>query len=182
MCGRYNFSNHKDLNKQPKDKVNPSFNIAPSQNVLTINSNEDIISIKWGYQPDWLKKGQIINAQRETLKTKPTFRGYLQCYVPINGWYEWLREGNSKQPYYFYSTQDTMYVKSIVKDNSLILLTTKAIENISHIHHRMPLIVNEPNFMNWNLNRIYMNVNLYPINNKVNYSLNEGKKIIKKIN
>ena len=110
MCGRFNFSNHKDLNKQPKDKVTPSFNIAPSQNVLTINSNEDIISIKWGYQPDWLKKGQIINAQRETLKTKPTFRGYLQCYVPINGWYEWLREGSSKQPYYFYSTQDTMYV------------------------------------------------------------------------
>ena len=102
----------------------------------------------------------------------------MQCYVPINGWYEWLKEKNGKQPYYFHTKQDTRYVKSIIKDESLILLTTKAIDNISHIHHRMPLIVNEPNFMNWNLNRVDMNVDFYPVSKKVNYALNEGKELI----
>ena len=67
--------NHKDLNKEPKDKVNPSFNIAPSQNVLAINSNEEIISIKWGYQPDWLKKGQIINVKERHLKLNLLLEG-----------------------------------------------------------------------------------------------------------
>ena len=181
MCGRFNFSNHKDLNKQPKDKVNPSFNIAPSQNVLAINSNEDIISIKWGYQPDWLKKGQIINVQRETLKTKPTFRGYLQCYVPINGWYEWLKEKNGKQPYYFHTENETLYIKSIVKEDSIILLTTKASENIAHIHHRMPLIVKEPDFNIWNLNQVDLHVSYYPVSKKVNYALNDGQELIDKV-
>ena len=37
---------------------------------------------------------------------------------------------------------------------------------------------NEPNFMNWNLNRVDMNVDFYPVSKKVNYALNEGKELI----
>ena len=181
MCGRFNFSNQTGLKKKPRMSLPPSFNFAPSQKILAINSNEDVIALSWGYKPQWLKQGQIINAQRETLKTKPTFRGYLQCYVPINGWYEWLKEKNGKQPYYFHTENEMVYIKSIVKEDSIILLTTKASDNIAHIHHRMPLIVNEPNFMNWNLNRVDMNVDFYPVSKKVNYALNEGNELIKPV-
>ena len=34
-----------------------------------------------------------------------------------------------------------MYVKSIMRDNIVILLTTEAIDSISHIHNRMPLML-----------------------------------------
>ena len=53
--------------------------------------------------------------------------------VPINGWYEWLKTDECKKPYYFHSKQDTMYVKSIMRENIVILLTTEAIDSISHI-------------------------------------------------
>ena len=39
-----------------------------------------------------------------------------------------------------------MYVKSIMRENVVILLTTEAIDSISHIHSRMPLLSNEPFF------------------------------------
>jgi putative SOS response-associated peptidase YedK len=181
MCGRFNFSNQTDLKKKSSESVSPSFNFAPSQKILAINSNEDITALNWGYKPQWLKQGQIINAQRETLKTKPTFRGYLQCYVPINGWYEWLKEKNGKQPYYFHTENETVYIKSIVKEDSIILLTTKASDNIAHIHHRMPLIVKEPDFNIWNLNQVDLNVSYYPVSKKVNYALNDGKELIDKV-
>ena len=181
MCGRFNFSNQTGLKKKPHKSVSPSFNFAPSQKILAINSNEDIIALNWGYKPQWLKQGQIINAQRETLKTKPAFRGYLQCYVPINGWYEWLKERNGKQPYYFHTDNETVYVKSIVKEDSIILLTTKASENISHIHNRMPLIVKEPDFNIWNLNQVDLDVSYYQVSKKVNYALNDGKELIHKV-
>ena len=101
--------------------------------------------------------------------------------MPINGWYEWLKEKNGKQPYYFHTENETVYIKSIVKEDSIILLTTKASDNIAHIHHRMPLIVKEPDFNIWNLNQIDLDVSYYPVSKKVNYALNDGKELIDKV-
>lgn len=181
MCGRFNFSNQTDLKNTIPEKVSSSFNFAPSQKILAIDSSDNVVALDWGYRPKWLKQGQIINAQNETLKTKPTFRGFLKCYVPINGWYEWLKEKNGKQPYYLHTDQDTVYIKSIIKENTIILLTTSASENISHIHHRMPLIVKEPDFNSWDLSRTDLNVSYYPVSKKVNYALNDGKDLISRI-
>ena len=181
MCGRFNFSNQSDLKNKIPEKVSSSFNFAPSQKILAINSSDNVVALDWGYKPQWLKQGQIINAQSETLKTKPTFKGFLECYVPINGWYEWLKEKNGKQPYYLHTDQDTVYIKSIIKEKTIILLTTSASENISHIHHRMPLIVKEPDFNSWYLNRIDLNVSYYPVSKRANYALNDGKDLISRI-
>ena len=72
-----------------------------------------------------------------------------------------------------------MYVKSIMKENSVILLTTEAIDSISHIHNRMPLLSNEPIFKNWNLYPMSIDINVYEVSRKVSYTSNNSPELIK---
>ena len=179
MCGRFNFSNHRNVKGIEEIGVSPSFNIAPSSKIAVINENIKCLKLNWGFTPTWMKQGQIINAKRETVRTKATFKAFRRCYVSINGWYEWLKTENGKVPYYFHSNYDIMYVKSIMKENTVILLTTEAIDSISHIHNRMPLLSNDPVFKNWNLNAVSIDINVYEVSREVSYTVNNSPELIK---
>ena len=181
MCGRFNFSNHSKVNGTKEAVVTRSFNIAPSSSIAVLNEDMKCLNLNWGFTPTWMKQGQIINAKRETVRTKSIFKGFRKCYVPINGWYEWLKTDEGKKPYYFHSELDTMYVKSIMRENVVILLTTEAIDSISHIHNRMPLLSNEPVFRNWNLNQVIIDINTYEVSRKVSYASNNSAELIKPI-
>ena len=181
MCGRFNFSNHSKVKGIKEAGVTPSFNIAPSSAIAVVNEDMKCLKLNWGFTPTWMKQGQIINAKRETVRTKSTFKGFRKCYVPINGWYEWLKTDEAKKPYYFHSKQDTMYVKSIMRENVVILLTTEAIDSISHIHNRMPLLSNEPIFKNWNLYPVSIDINVYEVSRKVSYTSNNSPELIKSL-
>ena len=74
-----------------------------------------------------------------------------------------------------------MYVKSIMRENVVILLTTAATNNLSHIHHRMPLLTNELTFHNWNLNQLNMDIKAYEVGKEVSYAINDGANLIKPI-
>ena len=179
MCGRFNFSNHSKVKGTKEAGVEPSYNIAPSSNIAVINEDRKCVKLNWGFTPRWMKQGQIINAKRETVRTKSTFKGFRKCFVPINGWYEWLKTNDGKKPYYFHSEYDTIYIKSIMRENIVILLTTAASENISHIHHRMPLLTNEVTFHNWNLNQVNIPIKTYEVSRKVSFAGNDGANLIK---
>ena len=181
MCGRFNFSNLSKVKGTKEAGISPSFNIAPSSAIAVLNEDMKCLKLNWGFTPTWMKKGQIINAKSETVRTKSTFKDFRKCYVPINGWYEWLKTDKGKKPYYFYSEQDTIYVKSIMMENVVILLTTEAILSISHIHKRMPLLSNEPAFRNWNLNQVNIDINSYEVSREVNYAGNNSPELIKPI-
>ena len=179
MCGRFNFSNHSNVKGIEEIGVSPSFNIAPSSKIAVLNEDMKCLKLNWGFTPIWMKQGQIINAKRETVRTKSTYEGFRKCFVPINGWFEWLKTENGKIPYYFHSNYETIYVKSIMKENSVILLTTEAIDSISHIHNRMPLLSNEPIFKNWNLYPVSIDINVYEVSRKVSYTSNNSPELIK---
>ena len=74
-----------------------------------------------------------------------------------------------------------MHVKSIMRENVVILLTTEAIDSISHIHRRMPLLSNEPVFKNWNLNQVIIDINTYEVSREVSYASNNSAELIKPI-
>ena len=67
MCGRFNYSNTKRL----EGDLPPRYNIAPGTNILVVNEDNKPQIVNWGYSPAWMKSGMIINAKRETLKSKP---------------------------------------------------------------------------------------------------------------
>ena len=63
--------------------------------------------VRWGLVPYWAKdpKGgaRMINARSESAAEKPAFRRALasrRCLIPADGWYEWQRGEDHKQPYY----------------------------------------------------------------------------------
>src|SRR4051812_13725991 len=114
MCGRYTL-NHKPrqvadrFDAAPTLDFGPRYNIAPSQEIVAVLPDQDgrrLDLLAWGLVPHWTrdiaKAGRPINARAETLSEKPTFRDAFRrgrCLIPASGFFEWKREGRSKQPY-----------------------------------------------------------------------------------
>jgi putative SOS response-associated peptidase YedK len=62
----------------------------------------DLLVASWSKDPSIGYK--TINARTETVATTASFREPFKsqrCLVPADGVYEWVREGKTKQPYYF---------------------------------------------------------------------------------
>lgn len=118
----------------------------------------------WGLIPHWAKerkdKYKMINARAETLTTCPAYREaykYRRCLIPANGFYEWHKEPQGKQPYYIHSKSDGLlafaglweYWGSEHLINSCTIITTEANPLIQSIHDRMPVIINQENYDFW---------------------------------
>ncbi|HKY44789.1 MAG TPA: SOS response-associated peptidase, partial [Pyrinomonadaceae bacterium] len=113
MCGRFTLKTpervkFEALNTYDPDDLVPRYNIAPSQNVLTIlerKSEREATFLRWGMIPFWSKEPKgFINARAETVEEKPAFSDSFQkrrCLIPADGFYEWERNGKISQPYYF---------------------------------------------------------------------------------
>src|ERR1035438_4749495 len=118
MCGRYKLSRRKQVVEEyfditGEDDWSPRYNIAPTQPIPVIRQHpkepvRELSLIRWGLIPSWAKDtsgaAQMINARSETAATKPAFRDALKsrrCPTPADGFYEWLRDGKIKQPFWF---------------------------------------------------------------------------------
>ncbi|MHA2068773.1 MAG: SOS response-associated peptidase, partial [Candidatus Thorarchaeota archaeon] len=89
----------------------PRYNIAPTQQVpvvrLTSEGKREMVTLRWGLIPFWSKEPftgrQLINARSETVDKKSSFREafkHRRCLLPADGFYEWKRKPNRKQPYH----------------------------------------------------------------------------------
>ncbi|MDF2067337.1 SOS response-associated peptidase [Bacillus sp. Cr_A10] len=177
MCGRYTlFTNYEQLMDRfdvavamDEEFYAPSFNIAPSQQVVAIihdGKSNRMGQLKWGLVPSWSKDEKIgykmINARAETVDEKPSFRqAFLKrrCLIPMNSFYEWKTTTSGKVPMLIKMKSDELFTvaglwemwkapdgKSIY---TCTLLTTEANTLMEDIHHRMPVILNQENEKNW---------------------------------
>ena len=109
------FSDLKQLQEHfPIDKalseITPNYNVAPTQEILTIISQEGLNLLEklhWGLVPHWAKDittgYKMINARVETVASKPSFRdGFKKrrCLVLADGFYEWKGEKGQKLPFF----------------------------------------------------------------------------------
>jgi putative SOS response-associated peptidase YedK len=118
VCGRYRrTTSEEELARRyhiaiPKQTDLPiSYNIAPSQKVLTIRLSPEaeersLDALQWGLIPNWSKDPKIgyktINARVETVDTAPSYRQSFRkrrCLIPADGFYEWKNVGVGKVPY-----------------------------------------------------------------------------------
>src|ERR1700737_4123854 len=88
-----------------------SYNIAPSQKVLTIRFNPEsqarsLDALQWGLIPYWAKDPKIayrtINARAETVDKAPSYRQAFKkrrCLIPADGFYEWRKTAKPKLPF-----------------------------------------------------------------------------------
>ena len=114
MCGRYSLATDiEELSGRFDFKATvltflERFNIAPTQQVLTISndgSDNQAQLMQWGLIPFWAKDPKIgnrmINARAETVAENRVFRQSFQsrrCLVVADGFYEWRKEGKGKVP------------------------------------------------------------------------------------
>ena len=165
MCGRYVIIKPvtKTINLvKTKIKVedDENYNAHPSQKLPVIKSytNGKALELsEWGLVPGWSKKldkfSPLINARRETLMQKITFKNLIQssrCVVIADGYYEWKREEKNKTPYYFTrENKDLMFFAGIHQNNQFCIITREASIETNEIHHREPMILNQNQILNY---------------------------------
>lgn len=129
MCGRMNISDHEGIREflayleLPLNWPGPvesegfdfaaGFNIAPGSRLKVIHVADNTLQeqiMQWGIKPSWNATKQnklpsmLMYARAETIWQKKPFARLVakqRMVIPINGFYEWRRAVNVKQPFYF---------------------------------------------------------------------------------
>ena len=178
MCGRYRLSRRKQILEEhflgqfdELDDWNPHYNIAPTQHVPVIRQHPKepvrmLSLLRWGLIPSWSKDSsgaaRMINARSETVNTLPAFREAFKlrrCLIPADGFYEWKKNGTTKQPYCFEVNHGELLAFAGLWDRwknpagewirSCSILTTTPNAVTEKVHDRMPVILDPDNYDLW---------------------------------
>ncbi len=159
MCGRY--SANDKLNDWivencilPTDNVLRVGDIRPGERAPVIIAGESkplIVPMIRGIQGNG---SLIINARKETLWEKPTFRNLIQhrrCLLPASCFYEW---DSGKHKVTLYGKDDNMLflagVYQAAPDGGrFVIITAPADETVKPIHDRMPVRIPEDLIDEW---------------------------------
>jgi len=101
----------------------------------------------------------MINARSESAAIKPAFRDALKarrCLIPADGFYEWMRSANAKQPYCFEVNDGELFAFAGLWERwkeargnwigGCSTLTTTPNAVTSAVHDRMPVILNPDHY------------------------------------
>ena len=170
MCGRFTLSAPPEVISMcfdiETDSFNylPAFNIAPTQNVLTVRNRDNskhAQTMRWGLIPFWAKEAKIgnkmINARSETVIENKDFKTPFQkrrCLILADSFYEWVRVSKSKQPIRILLDSEKPFAFAGIWESwkdpndpnahaveSCAIITTHANTLIQPIHDRMPVIL-----------------------------------------
>jgi putative SOS response-associated peptidase YedK len=177
MCGRYTLSTPSDLladlmEVPASPELSARYNIAPTQEAPIIrlagtsSAARELALLRWGLVPFWADDptigNRMINARAETVGEKPSFRTSFKkrrCVVPTDGFYEWQKAGSGKQPYLFRLQNRRPFGMAGLWDRwgkgeeqpleTFTILTTSPNELVAQAHHRMPVILTQPEIGRW---------------------------------
>lgn len=175
MCGRYASTLPPEMMQELFKLLNqidmvPRYNIAPTQPIAAIweqHGRREAHFARWGLVPGWVKDPRefplLINARVETMAEKPAFRDALKhgrCIIPASGYYEWhTNPDKTKQPYYITLADDRpmalagLYASWMGPNgkeiDSVATITVPTNNQLSHIHDRMPAILDEAAINDW---------------------------------
>jgi putative SOS response-associated peptidase YedK len=167
VCGRFTVAVSAELlldefGVDPPENFEPRYNVAPQQDVPVIGRNAEgedrFAMVRWGLVPNRAKSPRdmksMINARAETLLERPTFREpflHRRCLVIADGFYEWLRQGRTRQPWLFRLANGRPFAFAGIWDSwqdeegnrlfSCAIVTTQANGVVAPIHDRMPVIL-----------------------------------------
>ena len=190
MCGRYTLRNSKAVKEKHLLNIDVSYNIAPSQQILTQTSSPTFMN--WSYNPTWAKTPMnLINARSETLNIKPSFKMAKRCLIIADGWFEWLRTNNYKQPYFFHMSDFLFSFAGIYTEyngeKGCAIITKESTKQLSEVHHRMPVIIADDDADSWLSgedvfdSKLSENIHYYPVSTIVNSPRNNNIDCIKQI-
>ena len=176
MCGR--FSQQRPASELAEifaaeplvDDPGPRFNVAPTDDALVVVQRDDrraITAYRWGLIPHWADAAKVgsrmFNARAETLTSSPAFRDAFRrkrCLVPVDGFYEWHREGARRQPFAIAGAAGRPLALAglwagwhdpatdrVVR--TFTIITSRPNEQMTGLHDRMPVIVPDAAWSAW---------------------------------
>lgn len=175
MCGRFtltvSFEQLMDqfLIDEFVDQWGPRFNVAPSQEVLSLISSKGKRKagpIQWGLVPFWVKDASkwkpLINARGESLEDKASFKHLVnkrRTAILADSFYEWEKRDGKKQPVRFLMNNKEPFAFAGLWDRqgngesskvTTTIITTEANDLVRPVHDRMPVILRgEENINRW---------------------------------
>jgi putative SOS response-associated peptidase YedK len=152
------------------DDPGPRFNVAPPDEALVVVQREErraITAYRWGLIPHWADAAKVgsrmFNARAESLTTSPAFRDAFRrkrCLVPVDGFYEWKRDGARRQPYLIgradgrpltlaglWSGWRDPAADRVVR--TFTIVTSGPNDQMADLHDRMPVVVPEAAWSTW---------------------------------
>jgi putative SOS response-associated peptidase YedK len=222
MCGR--FSQQRPASELAEifaaeplvDDPGPRFNVAPTDDALVVVQRADrraITAYRWGLIPHWADAAKVgsrmFNARAETLTASPAFRDAFQrkrCLVPVDGFYEWHREGTRRQPFAIarsdgrplalaglWSGWRDPAADRVVR--TFTIITTRPNEQLAGLHDRMPVVVPDEAWSRWldpgladpaELNGFFepsdeVGLRIWPVSQLVNNVRNDGPELFEPI-
>lgn len=175
MCGRFTLEYswaeiHKLMSIIPASAAGrndpPRYNIAPTQEVGFLIDREGEVELRdgrWWLVPFWAKempKYPLFNARSETAHEKSSFREAFKskrCLIPASGYYEWTKaDDGGKDPHLIHLPEKQPFLfaglwahNSNLEITSCTILTAEAHPAIAHLHHRMPIVLNQDSWQAW---------------------------------
>ena len=148
-------------------------NFAPgntSNILIKSDSKIKLITAKWGLIPNYTKEEittssffKRFNARCENLeKIYSKLLPNNRCVIPFAGFYEWKKEGKSKQAYYVKtsSNDEILYLAGIFDEKpdknlendhlrTYSIVTTESVSKFKTIHDRVPVVLKEEDINKW---------------------------------
>jgi len=184
MCGRYSlFTDADELAARFGAEFGghePTYNCAPSEElpVVTSDTPERARWLEWGLTPSWAdERLGLINARAETVRDKPAFADAYEtrrCLVPADGFYEWVEENGTNQPYRVAFEDDRPFAMAGLYERftppttqtglgdfggdasteeetveSFTVVTTEPNDLVADLHHRMAVILDPADEETW---------------------------------
>lgn len=203
MCGRFTLTVDllnllqrwqiaEDSEKKLRLEYQPSYNISPGQSVLAIAAAKKEIRagfLHWGLKLFPSQTGLTINARAETAHEKISFAKLIKnrrCIIPADGFYEWEKQGETKNPFYLYlnsgksdnkSNSNQLFALAALwdrkdskqtNDANCVILTQAAPPALKHIHHRMPVVLTAEDEYRW----------LYEGENQLSNIMNKSQELL----
>src|SRR5579863_8500498 len=153
------------------------YNIAPTQPIPVVfakphshGRERHFQLVRWGLWPSFVKDPNdfplIINARAERVASKPSFRNAIKrrrWIAVADGFYEWRKppEGvkaaktpflirrPNREPLGFAALGETWSDPSGGEIDTACIVTTNANKLMSHVHDRMPVILEPKDFSAW---------------------------------
>lgn len=176
MCGR--FSQQRPASELSEifaaeplvDDLGPRYNVAPTDEALVVVQREErrgLTAYRWGLIPHWAKDARtgsrMFNARAETIAISPAFRDAFKrkrCLVPVDGFYEWKREGTLRQPYWVARADGRPLAlaglwaswKDPATDTirrTFTIVTTVPNAAMAALHDRMPVVIADDAWARW---------------------------------
>ncbi len=155
MCSRY------EVNSRPRDLARqfgvecsadfePLAEVRPTDPAPVISDGR-LMMLNWGLAVSWDSK-PLINARAETLSEKPSFRPLLEnrCLVPATAYFEWRKHHRNRLKNRIRPRRQGAFAFAALRDaDRFVIITCRPIASITHIHDRMPVILDPESTATW---------------------------------